>query len=115
MKPAHSSIILPALASGLAGAVALTLLHEAARRLRPSDASRMDVLGMRALGKLLGKTDAPQPDNRTLFNLTMAGDLLFNGLYFSFVGRGPSAWGRGAVLGLAAGVGSVATKAAGFG
>jgi hypothetical protein len=107
MKRKKSGGLLPALGSGLAGALALTLLHETARRLRPEDAPRMDVLGMRALRKLLGYTDAPQPDADTLFNLTMAGDIVSNGLYYSLVGSGKKAWRRGAVLGVAAGVGGV--------
>ena len=98
---------LPSLAAGFAGAVALTALHETVRRLRPHDAPRMDVLGMRGLRKLLGKADAPQPDNDTLFTLTMAGDLLSNGLYYSLVGSGKHAIGRGLALGALAGAGGV--------
>jgi len=99
--------ILPALSAGLAGAVALTLLHETVRRLRPADAPRMDVLGMRGLRKLLRKADAPQPDDDMLFNATMAGDVLSNGLYYSLVGSGRHAVRRGLLLGLAAGIGGV--------
>lgn len=101
MKP------LPSLAAGLAGAVALTALHETARRWRPHDAPRMDVLGMRALRKLLGRAHAPQPDAATLFNLTMAGDIAANSLYYSLVGSGRHALGRGLLLGLVAGAGGV--------
>ncbi|RYU83713.1 hypothetical protein [Hymenobacter persicinus] len=107
MKRKKSDSLLQALGSGLAGALALTLLHETARRLRPENAPRMDVLGMRALRKLLHQAEAPQPNDDTLFNLTMAGDVLSNGLYYSLVGSGKKAWQRGAVLGLAAGVGGV--------
>ncbi|MDO7850997.1 hypothetical protein [Hymenobacter convexus] len=99
--------LLPSLAAGFAGALALTALHETVRRLRPEDAPRMDVLGMRGLRKLLGKADAPQPDDDTLFNLTMAGDVLSNGLYYTLVGSGKHAVRRGLLLGVAAGVGGV--------
>ena len=99
--------LLPSLAAGFAGAVALTALHETARRLRPADAPRMDVLGMRGLRKLLGKADAPQPDDDTLFDLTMAGDILSNGLYYTLVGSGKHAVARGLALGALAGVGGV--------
>jgi hypothetical protein len=99
--------LLPSLTAGLAGAVALTLLHETARRLRPEDAPRMDVLGMRGLRKLLHLADAPQPDEDTLFNMTMAGDVLSNGLYYSLVGSGKHTVRRGLLLGLAAGAGGV--------
>ncbi|GAA4352475.1 hypothetical protein GCM10023185_12200 [Hymenobacter saemangeumensis] len=99
--------LLPSLTAGLAGAVALTALHETARRLRPADAPRMDVLGMRALRKILARAEAPQPDDDTLFGLTMAGDIVSNGLYYSLVGSGRNAVARGVALGLAAGVGGV--------
>ncbi len=99
--------LLPSLAAGFAGAIALTALHETARRLRPADAPRMDVLGMRGLRKLLGKADAPQPNPDTLFNLTMAGDILSNGLYYTLVGSGRHSVHRGLALGALAGVGGV--------
>ncbi|WP_260625726.1 hypothetical protein [Hymenobacter sediminicola] len=98
---------MPALLGGMAGAVALTVLHETVRRLRPEDAPRMDVLGMRGLRKLLAKADAPQPDEETAYGLTMLGDLVSNGLCYSLVGTGKGALGRGTALGLAAGIGGV--------
>ncbi|WP_201987061.1 hypothetical protein [Hymenobacter rubidus] len=101
MKPLHS------LTAGLAGAVALTALHETIRHLRPADAPRMDVLGMRGLRKLFNQAEAPQPDGSTLFGLTMVGDIVSNGLYYSLVGSGRHALRRGLLLGLAAGVGGV--------
>lgn len=106
MSNSHADTTTQALVSGLAGAVVLTLVHQAARHLTP-DAPRMDVLGLRGLRKLLAAADAPQPDHDTAYNLTMAGDLLSNGLYYSLVGSGPDAWWRGAALGVAAGVGGV--------
>ncbi len=99
--------LLRSLTAGLAGAIVLTALHEAVRRLRPHDAPRMDVLGMRGLRKLLHQADAPQPDDKTLFDMTMAGDVASNGLYYALVGSGRHAVGRGLVLGLAAGIGGV--------
>jgi len=107
MKKRSSSNLPQALFSGFAGSIVLTLLHENARRIAPEIAPRMDILGMRALRKILDKADAPQPDRDTLFNVTMAGDILTNGLYYSFIGSGKRAWQRGALLGLAAGVGGV--------
>lgn len=99
--------VLPSLAAGFAGAIVLTALHEKVRHLRPEDAPRMDVLGMRGLRKLLGKADAPQPDGDTLFDLTMAGDILSNGLYYTLVGSGRHTVARGLALGALAGVGGV--------
>ncbi|QNE41584.1 hypothetical protein F1C16_19445 [Hymenobacter sp. NBH84] len=107
MKKNKPSALVQALGSGLAGAVAVNLLHEAVRHLRPADAPRMDVLGEQGLRKLLGKADAPQPDEESAYYLTLAGDLLSNGLYYSLVGRGKGAWWRGVALGAAAGVGGV--------
>ena len=99
--------LLRSLAAGLAGAVVLTALHETVRRLRPHDAPRMDVLGMRGLRKLLHQADAPQPDDKTLFDMTMVGDVASNGLNYALVGSGRHAVRRGLALGLAAGIGGV--------
>lgn len=95
------------LTAGFAGAVALTALHETARRLRPQDAPRMDVLGERGLRKLLRLEDLPQPDHETAYSATMLGDVLSNGLYYSLVGSGRHSLGRGVGLGVLAGVGGV--------
>jgi hypothetical protein len=99
--------LLPALAAGFSGALALTALHETVRHLRPQDAPRMDVLGERGLRKLLGLADAPQPDEATAYTATMAGDILSNGLYYTLVGSGKHSLRRGLLLGLVAGVGGV--------
>jgi hypothetical protein len=106
MSQASRLNLTQAFVSGLAGATVLTLVHQLARRVTP-DAPRMDILGMRGLRKLLAAADAPQPDHDTLYNATMAGDLLSNGLYYSLVGTGENVWWRGAGLGLAAGIGGV--------
>ncbi|MDJ0366083.1 hypothetical protein QMK33_13040 [Hymenobacter sp. H14-R3] len=95
------------LAAGFAGVLALTALHETARRLRPADAPRMDVLGERGLRKLLGLADLPQPDGDTAYTATMLGDVLSNGLYYSLVGSSKHSLRRGLLLGAAAGVGGV--------
>ena len=95
------------MASGLAGAVVLTVVHESLRRFVP-DAPRMDVLGMRSIEKLMAKADAEPPqDKDELHTWALAGDVLSNSLYYSLAGTGKSAWWRGAALGAAAGVGAV--------
>jgi len=99
--------LLPSLAAGFAGAVALTALHEVARRLRPHDAPRMDVLGERGLRKLLNLADLPQPSEGKAYTATMLGDILGNGLYYSVVGSGKHSLQRGLALGVAAGIGGV--------
>jgi hypothetical protein len=97
-----------ALGGGLAGALSLTLLHEAARRVLPS-APRLDVLGMRALAKSLRAVEQPVPDQNRLHNMALVGDLISNTLYYSLVslGEGAHARRRGALVGLAAGIGAV--------
>ncbi|MEJ8803634.1 hypothetical protein [Pontibacter sp. H249] len=98
---------LKAMASGLAGAVVLTVVHETLRRFVP-DAPRMDVLGMRSIEKLMTKADEEPPqDKQELHNWALAGDVVSNSLYYSLAGVGRNAWWRGAVLGAAAGAGAV--------
>ena len=97
-----------AFVSGAAGAVVLTLVHEAARRSHP-DAPRMDLLGMRALRKLLDFAGMPKPPRDDVRRLALAGDLVANSLYYAVVpGRTMGeTWLRGAVLGAAAGAGAL--------
>ena len=96
-----------ALASGAAGAAALTLLHESVRRLIPH-APRMDVIGMRAIARSMRSVDQEPPPRDRLFRAALLGDLVSNALYYSLVGvRGGSrVWLRGALLGLSAGLGA---------
>ncbi|MDU0370946.1 hypothetical protein ACFPAF_11110 [Hymenobacter endophyticus] len=107
MATSFSCNLPQAVASGFAGALVLNVLHETVRRIRPNDAPRMDLLGERGLRKLLASAGAPQPNHATAYKLTLAGDILSNGLYYSLVGTGTGVWWRGAALGLAAGVGGV--------
>ncbi|RYY20074.1 MAG: hypothetical protein EOO36_04285 [Cytophagaceae bacterium] len=99
--------VLSSLAAGFAGALALTVLHETVRHLRPQDAPRMDLLGERGLRQLLAKAEAPQPNDQQAYLLTMAGDLVSNSLYYSLVGTGKRSVRRGLALGVTAGVGGV--------
>jgi hypothetical protein len=97
-----------ALGAGLAGATVLTLVHETARRINP-DAPRMDLLGMRAIAKLMQNAGETPPERHALHNLAMAGDMISNTLYYSLIGAGKkkSVWTRGTLLGLGAGIGGV--------
>lgn len=97
--------VLKALAGGLAGACVLTLVHETTRRLVP-EAPRMDVLGMRAIVKGLKSAGQEPPADDRLHAWAMAGDIVSNSLYYSLAGTGSSAWLRGALLGIGAGVGA---------
>lgn len=97
-----------AILSGMAGAAALTAVHQAARMVTDS-APRMDVVGMRAIarGKEAASTGysatAATEENPVLHNLALAGDLVFNSAYYSMA----TTWMRGAALGLLAGVGAL--------
>lgn len=100
--------MLRALGSGLAGACALTLVHETARRF-VNDAPRVDVIGMRAVEKILRAADAELPAELGLHETALAGEMVSNCVYYSLVAAGgrDAALRNGALLGLAAGLGAV--------
>ena len=102
MKP------LTALGGGIAGACAVTLLHEAVRRIVP-EAPRLDLLGMKAISKGLKAMGTKEPDDDKLFTWALAGDIVSNSIYFSLagVGKEKDVWLKSSLLGLAAGVGAV--------
>lgn len=93
-----------ALISGVAGAVALTAVHQAALKLTDA-APRMDVLGVRALarGARAAGVEPDTSEHGGLYRAALAGDLLFNSAYYSLA----TTWTRGAALGLVAGVGAL--------
>jgi hypothetical protein len=95
--------------SGLVGALALTASHEILRKTQPN-APRMDQLGKQSLIKIannlnLSLTRKPS----TLHNITLAGDVLGNALYYSIITRssGKQIWNRSVLLGLLAGIGAI--------
>jgi hypothetical protein len=98
-----------ALTSGVAGAVALNLVHETARHLVP-EAPRVHKVAMRAIARPLRRLGRTPPDQKTRYGLAMAGDLAGNTLYYSLIGLGNSRhpWARGAALGLVGGLMTVA-------
>jgi hypothetical protein len=102
--------MLKALASGVAGAVALNAVHETARRTIPR-APRMDVIGRRGIAKSMVALGKEPPHGQRLQGAALAGDLVSNALYYSLIGLGSDrakpTWQRGLVLGLAAGLGAV--------
>ena len=75
------------LLSGLAGAAALTLIHESVRRLRP-DAPRMDTLGRRAIASGMEAVGMEPPAEDRLQAAALVGDLASNTLYYALVGLG---------------------------
>lgn len=99
---------LEALSSGLVGATALTAIHESARKTF-ADAPRMDVLGERAIAKSMKLVGSQSPREENLHSAALLGDVISNSLYYSLVGLGEpkTAVLRGAILGLAAGIGGV--------
>ena len=100
--------LLSSLEGGLAGSLALTLIHETLKRLDP-DSPRMDLMGIEAIEKTLKKADAKVPDDRNLFIATLVGDIVSNSLYYSLAGAGKrkSAILRGGILGTVAGIGAI--------
>src|SRR5687768_11547061 len=101
------SPVVTSLAAGLAGAAVLTAVHETTRRVTPA-APRMDVLGERAIAKLMRGAGRTPPRGKKLHRLALGGDIVSNSLYYALIGSGGrDAWVRGAALGLAAGVGAV--------
>ncbi len=102
MKVLHQII------GGIAGAVTLNALHQAAAKLN-KNAPRVDLVGEQALNKGLALAGAPTLKGQKLFGATLAADLASNAVYYSFIGRGneKNLVARGAGYGLAAGVGAV--------
>ena len=96
------------LASGAVGAVALTLLHEFARR-RIRYAPRMDVVAMRGLVRAVPPLRQRRVRSSELHRLALAGDLVANALYYSAIAAPTAAatWSRAAILGTAAGAGAL--------
>ncbi|HUR33475.1 MAG TPA: hypothetical protein VM032_06745 [Vicinamibacterales bacterium] len=96
------------LASGAAGAVALTAIHEVGRRQLPY-APRLDVLGMRALRRFVPGFEHDRPRSSRLRRWALVGDLLANSVYYAAVPAKSNAetWTRAAALGLTAGAGAL--------
>src|SRR5512141_690248 len=67
--------------AGIAGAVALTAIHQAAQ-LFTSNAPRMDVLGRRAIAATLDRGGWKAPAEPALQRWALAGDLVANSLYY---------------------------------
>ncbi|MBE9462364.1 hypothetical protein ACFP1I_11010 [Dyadobacter subterraneus] len=96
------------IAGGLAGALALNVLHESYKRF-DSEAPRVDLVGEEALTKTVESVGLKAPKGEKLFGLTLAADVVSNAMYFSAIGVGKKKHLllRGAGYGLAAGLGAV--------
>ena len=103
------------LAGGLAGAVVLSVLHETVRQF-DKEAPRFDLVGEEALNKTIGLVGGEPLEGRELYAAALTGDIVGNAVYYSTIGagKGHHLMRRGAVLGLAAGIGALKlTKALG--
>jgi hypothetical protein len=99
--------VLHALIGGLAGACAITALHQIIKS-NDDEAPRMDLLGMESLAKIMNKAGVRPPADDALYYITMAGDIVSNTFYYSLTGVGnKKTWLKGPALGLAAGIGAV--------
>ena len=99
---------LKAMIAGLAGAVALNVLHETVKRF-DSKAPRVDLIGKQALTKTLESVGATPPTGASLTQATVIGDIFSNTLYYSLIGsgKGNTNWIKGIMLGLSAGIGAL--------
>lgn len=96
------------LIAGFAGAVALNILHETLKH-KSKNVPRIDLLGENALQKTLGFFGESIGDKKTLYNATLAGDIVSNTIYYSMIGAGEARyiWPKALFLGLSAGIGAV--------
>ncbi|HEX5819151.1 MAG TPA: hypothetical protein VFY20_09745 [Gemmatimonadales bacterium] len=104
---ARDGRVAPAVVSGAAGAVALTAIHQLARH-RLEYPPRMDVLGKRALARLMRSAGWMPRDEQVLERNAFAGDLVANTAYYAAVSLAPRHPLRcGVLLGVAAGLGAL--------
>lgn len=94
---------------GLAGAVALNILHEVYRHY-DAEAPRADLLGEEAITKTLDAADLDVPEGNTMYLTNLASDLVSNAFLFSAVGLGKdkNLWLKGLSVGLGVGLSTLA-------
>jgi len=93
---------------GLAGAIALNILHETVKRL-DHDAPQINLVGEEAISNSMEAAGLEPPTGDSLFVAALAGDLVSNALYYSLIGNGKkeNIILRGAGYGLGAGLGAL--------
>ena len=103
MKDITSSLI-----GGIAGAIALNLIHQSVKQFN-HNAPRVDLVGEEALSKGLVKVGIQPPTGNHLFAATMAADLVSNAIYYSAIGASNKRLLPyiGAISGLLAGIGAL--------
>lgn len=96
------------LIGGLAGAIALNIIHQAAKKI-DHDAPRVDLVGEEAVKKGLNYIGVEPPKGDKLFATTLAGDIISNAIYYSAIGVGKdkNLLFRGIAYGLSAGIGAL--------
>lgn len=96
------------LVGGLAGAVALNVVHQVVKSFE-HDAPRVDLIGEEALSKGMEGMGLTPPTGNALFAATLTGDVISNALYYSTIGFGnkKTILLRGAAFGMAAGIGAL--------
>ena len=100
--------VMSSMAGGLAGALSVTLMQELLRKVDPS-APRLDLLKKQAAFKIADKIYNGSTDAAKVKNVTFAGDILANTLYFSLTAAaGKRALPVGSLLGLSMGAGAMA-------
>lgn len=92
--------------SGLAGALTLTAIHQTLKN-HTSDAPRVDLVGSKGIKKVFSFLNIKKPRERTIYKLSLVGDILFNSFYYSLTATGKRPLINGSLLGLGAGVGVV--------
>jgi hypothetical protein len=100
--------LLKSIVAGFAGAVALNILHETARRL-DTGAPRIDLLGEEAVEHSADALHFETPTGAKLYNITLAGDVISNTAYYTMIGLGgsKSIALRAVTMGLSAGIGAL--------
>lgn len=96
------------LVAGLAGAVALNLLHETLKK-ESKQVPRVDLLGEEAVQKVVRYFGGNITNRKELYQTTLAGDILSNALYYSLIGAGDSKsiWPKAIAMGVTAGIGAI--------
>jgi hypothetical protein len=96
------------LIGGIAGSVALNILHETVKQF-DHKAPRVDLVGEEGLNKSLQAVGSRPLSGNALYAAALAGDVLSNAFYYSLIGTGNKnhLLLRGAVYGIAAGVGAL--------
>jgi hypothetical protein len=100
--------LISALLGGLAGAVALNLLHETIKKI-DKNAPRVDLVGEEALSKTMEAAGIDPPKGDQLYTATLVSDLISNTIYYGTIGLGAdkNIISRGLGMGLLAGIGAV--------